>query len=384
MGLPDGSKAKVLGTLRWLHGYAWQQVSRRAPHSGPIHLIIALADHFEPSITVEPPQRLAAHDEQERRLEYWCRAYPRVMNAWRDSEGRSFRHTYFYPAEQYDKALIHRLTEHCADGWGEIEIQLHHGVEVPDISMNTRRLLLEFRDALAELGCLSRWDGEGSPRYAFVHGNFSLANSHGGRCCGVDNEMQILADTGCYADFTLPSAPHPSQVSKINSLYECGLPLHNRAPHRRGEDLRKGKTPKIFPLIIQGPLGLNFSRRINGWPVPCIENGALTLANPPTLYRLFLWRKAAIAVKGRPDWLFIKLHCHGMDPRDEPAMLGAPMHNFLKDLKEWAETNSRYGVHFVTAREMANIILAACDGREGDPGDYRDYRLRLITPARRA
>jgi len=29
---------------------------------------------------------------------------------------------------------------------------------------------------------------------------------------------------------------------------------------------------------------------------------------------------------------------------------------------------------------MVNIVLAACDGREGSPGDYRDYRLRLITP----
>jgi hypothetical protein len=34
-------------------------------------------------------------------------------------------------------------------------------------------------------------------------------------------------------------------------------------------------------------------------------------------------------------------------------------------------------LHFVTAREMANIALAACDGREGNPGDYRDYRYKL-------
>ena len=29
-------------------------------------------------------------------------------------------------------------------------------------------------------------------------------------------------------------------------------------------------------------------------------------------------------------------------------------------------------------REMANILLAACDGREGNPGDYRDYRFKRI------
>jgi hypothetical protein len=33
-------------------------------------------------------------------------------------------------------------------------------------------------------------------------------------------------------------------------------------------------------------------------------------------------------------------------------------------------------LHFVTAREMTNILLAACDGRDGNPGSYRDYRLK--------
>ena len=128
--------------------------------------------------------------------------------------------------------------------------------------------------------------------------------------------------------------------------------------------------------MIQGPLGLDFARRVSGWPVPSIENGALTTLCPPTMRRLGLWCGAGIAVAGRPDWIFIKLHCHGMDPRDEAAMLGAPLRRFLSELTAWAGAR----VHFVTAREMVNIVLAACDGLEGNPGGYRDYRLRLITP----
>jgi len=95
--------------------------------------------------------------------------------------------------------------------------------------------------------------------------------------------------------------------------------------------------------------------------------------------RLRLWRQAAISVQGCPSWVFIKLHCHGMDPRDTPALLGHPMQQFLKSL---TENSARDGhlVHFVTAREMTNILLAACDGREGNPGSFRDYRLRLLTP----
>jgi len=29
---------------------------------------------------------------------------------------------------------------------------------------------------------------------------------------------------------------------------------------------------------------------------------------------------------------------------------------------------------------MVNIILAACDGREGNPGEYRDYRFKRERP----
>jgi hypothetical protein len=193
--------------------------------------------------------------------------------------------------------------------------------------------------------------------------------------------MLLLAETGCYADFTLPSAPAPAQIAKINQLYECGTPLDKPAPHRRGLPLETGRAPRAVPLIIQGPLGLNFERRIGRWGLPRIENSALTTVNPPSLKRLALWRRAAITVRGRPDWIFIKLHCHGMDSRDEAAMLGTPLRHFLETVTEQSKRGGD-AVHFVTAREMVNIALAACDGRSGSPGAYLDYRLRLATPAR--
>jgi len=96
-----------------------------------------------------------------------------------------------------------------------------------------------------------------------------------------------------------------------------------------------------------------------------------------------IWRRAAVAVEGRPEWVFVKLHCHGMNPDDREAMLGGLMQDFLRALTQESRAEG-LGLHFVTAREMVNIILAACDGREGNPGDYRDYRLRLITPQRSA
>lgn len=377
--MPQRWRAKVQNGLAWLPGYLKQRLLRLRSHTGRVHLVIALADHFEPAVLPENPVARAELSEQERRLARWCLEYPRVVEDWRDSEGRPFVHTYFFPAEQYHPTLVDRLAEHCEAGWGEIEIHLHHGTRAPDSPENTRKALLEFRDALARHGCLSKMDRADAPRYAFVHGNFALANSaRGGRNCGVDSEMQILAETGCYADLTLPSAPNASQTTKINALYECFPALDRRGAHRFGRDLQCGQAPSVFPLIIQGPLMLDFGRRTRWWPLPAVENGALTTKVPATMRRLSLWRQAGIAVRGRPDWVFIKLHCHGMDPRDEEMMLGPLMRRFLRDLVEGARGRDEYSVHFVTAREMVNIALAACDGREGNPGDFRDYRLVLI------
>ena len=366
--------------LRWLPAFLWQRIARRRRRGAPLHLMIAVADHFEPSFVPDAPGTWAPVDEQERRVEHWCRTYPRAVIGWRDADGRPFRHTYFYPAEQYHKALVDRLAHHCRAGWGEIEMHLHHGIDVPGDAVSTRRTLLGFRDQLAARGCLSRLDGSGEPRYAFVHGNWALANVTGGYGCGLDGEMQILADTGCYADFTLPSAPDASQVAKINALYECTLPLGERAPHRRGRDLEVGRRPQVFPLIMQGPLALALARDGRGRPRPRVENGEISAKNAPTVERFQLWQRAGITVHGRADWVFVKLHCHGMDTRDEEAMAGPMVQRFLQEMTDAAAAgNAR--LHFVSAREMVNIALAACDGAEGDPGQYRDYRLRLLTAA---
>jgi hypothetical protein len=373
---------KTRGILPWVPAYCWQRLVRRGARSVPIHLIISLADHFEPSILPGAGGEHAERSIQEQRLERWCREYPKAVEDWPDDDGRPFRHTYFYPAEQYDAALIDCLAAHCRAGWGEVEIHLHHGIEGPDTPENTRRQLLEFRDALAMHGCLSRMNGSGSPRYAFVHGNFALANSRQGRYCGVDSEIEILADTGCYADFTLPSSPNPAQIAKINALYECNLPLSRKAAHRQGRNLRSGRSSPTLPLMIQGPLLLDFSRRSRHWPLPTVENGALTGNRPATMGRLKGWMKAGIRVEGRPDWLFIKLYCHGMDPRDDEAMMGASLRHFLRELKEESRNGHEYKIHYVTAREMANLVLAACDGCEGNPNDYRDYRLLLMSNRR--
>jgi hypothetical protein len=369
-------RKKIAYGRKVLAGGTWRALS--APVREPVHLMIAVADHFEPAIVPEDGQKRVPRPEQERRVEWWNREYPKAAGRWRDHDGRPLVHTYFYPAEQYDEGLLESIARHCHSGWGETEIHLHHGIPRPDTAENTRRLLSDFRDQLAfRHGCLAFEEGSGQPRYCFVHGNFSLANSAGGRACGVDSEMKVLAETGCYADFTLPTGVlHPAQTAKINSLYECALPLEQAAPHKKGTDLSAGRAPSIFPLIVQGPLLADFGRSRRSFR-PAFEAGAITQLNPMSLRRLALWKQARIHVEGRPDWLFIKLHCHSMDPTHKDAVVGSPFRKFLEQLVTGAEERKET-LHFVTTREMANIILAACDGKDGNPCEYRDYRFKLL------
>lgn len=377
MGKPGTLSQKLQWSLPWLTRYPfWRggEVLRRLSDKNPVqHLIFIVANHFEPAWSKSGVLDL---DTQLRRLEEWCEMARRIGNSARDVDGTPFRHTNFYPAEQYDPKLLDMLSELQRDGFGEVEIHLHHGVGQPDNAENLRKVLVEFRDILAnEHGCLSYEPGSDTPKYAFVHGNLALANSMGGRCCGVDSEMQILADTGCYADLTLPAAPEQSQVPRINAIYQCGHPLNQRAPHRSGPAVRVGAHPQE-PVILTGPLVFDWTRRRSGVPVPRIDAGVVAGNYPPTLDRLHSWRKASISVAGKPDWIFVKLSCHGFIPEDRDVTIGDPIRQFLETALEQADKTGAFKIHFATAREAFNFVHAAVDQQKGEPGAYRDYRLR--------
>lgn len=381
-----GLLTKLSWSLPWLARYPFWRAgaaARRAGEGGgPVHLIVVVANHFEPSWSERGG--LLPVDEQRRRLDRWCEVARATGEAVRDADGTPFRHTNFYPGEQYDAPILNTMAELQREGFGEVEIHLHHGVEAPDTEANLRRALVEFRDLLAEEHkCLSREAPGGQPKYAFVHGNLALANSSGGRFCGVDTEMRVLAETGCYADMTLPAAPLQPQVPRLNAVYECGHPLDEAVPHRSGPSLRVGRQPQL-PVIITGPLVFNWSRRVKGLPVPRLDDGALAANYPTDLARLERWASARVAVRGRPEWVFLKLYCHGFFTHDQSACIGEEARRFWSEALAESERTGRYRIHFASAREAFNISMAAVDGHAGDPHEYRDYRLRTVMSERGA
>lgn len=337
--------------------------------------MLCVCDHFEPLHDSD-------HEGALRRIDEWQSRWPSMVNEFTSvaADGVGPRHTFFYPVEQYHPELMDRLAEVCRDSGAEVELHLHHD---NDTAENLERSLIEGVDALAGHGFLCRDKGDGSTRYSFIHGNWALDDSDpAGRNCGVRGELGILRRTGCYADFTMPSAPHPTQTRIINSIYYARDGMDGKSHDSGllaacGDDTTGAlRDSEEHLLLAQGPLGLNWRWRKWG-VVPKVENAELTGVNPPTTQRLQLWADLAPSVAGRPDWLFVKLHTHGGIPQNYETLLGDPMRRYFEGLRNVSEQGLQ--VHFVSAREMVNMVHAAEDGCHGDPGDYRDYRFELRT-----
>jgi hypothetical protein len=347
-----------------------RQATKRRPvrQDRPVHLLMCLADHFEPELGNAPPEVRQA------RVERWLRDYPRLFGDFRDSDGRPPRHTFFYPLEAYESTHLDALADLCRQGFGEVEVHLHHD---NDRAEALREKLLNYKKLLSERHqLLSRDQQTGEIAYGFIHGDWALDNSRpDGRCCGVNNELAVLGETGCYADFTMPSAPdEPTQTRKINSIYYASGHPQRCKSHDWGVDVGMGPAPNQALLLIQGPLLLNWKRRKWGW-LPRLENGCIQGNQPPTMQRLELWLRAHVQVLSRPDWFFVKLHTHGCNVFNQPVLLGEPMIRFHQALAERSRQDVHFHVHYVTAREMFNLVKAAEAGWTGTVGDALNYRL---------
>jgi hypothetical protein len=353
---------------RWLPAYLRTLPRRRLPRSDEdIHVLLCFADHFEPKADG------ADHARGLCRVETWAREFPRRLGAFRDSDGRAPRYTFFFPIEEYEPDYLDLLAELCRAGHGEVELHLHHHDDTAD---NLWGQLLAFKEMLAQRhGLLARHRETGALAYGFIHGNWALCNAlPGGQCCGVNNELDILRETGCYADFTYPSAPNVAQPPIINSLYyACDRPGQPRS-HETGWHVGTRPQPPRSLLLVQGPLVLDWRHRKLGL-LPGTENGCLQASQPPDVARLPSWLRARVQVPGRPDWFFVKLHAHGAEEKAHEALLGAPMVRFHEDLARMAQENPRFHFHYVTAREVYNLIKAAEAGFTGSVREALDYLL---------
>lgn len=351
---------------RWLLPWLKDRISK--PDVPVTDVMISVCDHFEPFHHTDKAGAL-------RRLEQWHDKLPGILASGVDHDGQTPRHTFFYPVEQYDRDVIQSLTELCISSRNEVEIHLHHH---KDTAENFLASIEHGKADLRSHGLLGS-DASGAVVFGFIHGNWALDDSDpSGAGCGVRGELAMLKQAGCYADLTMPSAPHRTQAPIVNSMYYSKSTLkgcsHHRGTHLQvleGTEHSLREEPDHL-LLVQGPLMLDWTRR--KWGVlPRVENSDLGPANAPNIRRFHLWRNARISVKGAENWGFIKLHTHGAPEKNHPTVIGDARRRFHDELLELAAKEG-FRLHYVSAREMVNILHAAEEGHgEGDAGAWRDY-----------
>jgi hypothetical protein len=359
----------------WVGAWLADRVRKRAVRAfdGTRHLLFCICDHYEP---LHGQETTTAHHDvdgtaMERgilRVKRWREEYPKVLGRFRDVNGRPPRHSFFYPGEQYDPRLVEPIGELCAQGFGEVEVHLHHDA---DTRAGLEASLAETLGRLAAHGLVAEWRGRRA--WAFIHGNWCLANARrDGRFCGVDGEIALLHEMGCYADFTFPSAPDESQPGIVNAIYYPAGDVARRRAYEHGERVKVGTPRQNKVLFVEGPIALAF--RPHTTKVR-IESAGLDWADPPDWKRVKTWMDQRVGVEGRPDWVFVKVHTHGAPERNADVLLGGRMIELHEELARRCTPEKGWQLHYVTAREMYNVARAAMDGKSGSPAACFDHEV---------
>jgi len=334
------------------------------------HIMFLFVNHFEAPLG----ERMIG----DRRIAEWAIRYPVISSRHRDSDGVCPQHTWFYAAEKFD--IDHKqaakelriISDLCNRGFGEIEFHIHHQ---DDTSVSLKDKINRGVDTFNRFGALITNGNEFRKTFGFIHGGWALDNSiakNGKNCCGVNNELEILKAAGCYADFTFPAFSFSAQPRKINSIYYAVDDPVRPKSYDSGIDVEVGKRPSGDLMIIEGPLSISWKDWRNKF-YPKMEYGDICKEDPPSASRIDQWIRCNIHVKARPEWVFVKIYCHGCYDETMEVVLGEKMHDMFRYLESRYNDGAQYKLHYVTSREAYNIIKAAEDGKTGNPGEYRDY-----------
>lgn len=348
----------------WLPSYVVGALERRRLRRwrsrALTHVLFLVCDHYEPKHGVRSPEQARA------RLRAWHEGYQRLQEECFARHGLRPVHSWFYPPHHGCEHLA-PLAHMAFDGLGEVELHFHHENDTEEsLRAKLESALADFRRA----GLLLQ-SGEPPQRsFGFIHGDWALDNSAGGRYCGVNSELSLLQQLGCWGDLTMPSG-NECQTRKINSIYYAIDDPRRPKSHDWGADACAGVSSRAGLLIIQGPLALNL--RAPGYPR--IENASLTSHNWGRPDRIQAWLDCHVHVRGRPEWLFVKLHTHGAIESDFDALFGEKALAMHQTLAAELNDNRRYRLHYVTARQAYNVIKAAEAGLDGSPADFYDFHV---------
>ena len=337
-----------------------RQITQRAAH--PLERIwVTIADHYEPK------WRHVDLSTAQARVALWRAAWPEIARRCKpDSVGNAPRYTFFFPEEEYHPTLMEPLAEMVRDGIADVEVHLHHDGEG---RQNFVDRISSFCSVLySEHGLLRKRDGKLT--FGFIHGNWALDNSRpDGRCCGLSDEIRVLRDLGCYADFTMPSGDSPTQARLVNTIYYCNGDHDRPKSYDYGAPVTPGGSVEGDLLMIPGPLGMRWRDR---W-LPRLETGEVRNGNVATPYRVRRW--VDLAPRIGTD-TFIKLFTHGAQERNSSALLQDLLESTFNMLVD--EANRRgCALHFVSAWQMYLAVEALGQGCDPVGATYADQLVRF-------
>ncbi|RJQ23907.1 hypothetical protein C4565_10525 [Candidatus Parcubacteria bacterium] len=331
------------------------------------HIILAFVDHFEPG------NRHANLEQQIERVDAWTSCYPKLAGKHRDSDDIPPQHTFFFPPHYDNHDHLKKIVGLCSQGYGEVEMHLHHDRQGPwpETEDTLRQKIIDCIAAFSRYGIFCLPNGE--KKFAFIHGDWALANSLKNNAhCGVNDELTILQEAGCYADFTFPVC-NEAQPKHANVFFQALSSPHFPKGYNHTALIPKvGKKSPHGLLFIQGIIGLRWKSRKHRFK-PSIEQSNIDMSDLPTPGRIDYWVNKRIHIPGRPNWIFIKIHTHGAREEDRDVLLGHWADKMYTYLETAYNDRKRYFFHYVSAREMYNIACAAIDGKSENPHAYRDY-----------
>ena len=117
--------------------------------------------------------------------------------------------------------------------------------------------------------------------------------------CGVNDELTVLRNTGCYADFSLPTVPCISQSRKVNAIYYATDDPGQPKSFDTGVEVEVGGRQTGDLLIVPGPLSFNWQNRKWGL-FPKLENSELQGSNPPSASRVQNLDRSAYSCQWSP------------------------------------------------------------------------------------
>jgi len=125
-------------------------------------------------------------------------------------------------------------------------------------------------------------------------------------------------------------------------------------------------------MLIQGILGLRWRSRVHGYK-PSIETSNISRSDYLFPERIDYLVNNAVKIDGQPNWFFIKLHAHGCRETDFDSIFGGQADEAYIYLESKYNDEKNFVLHYVTAREMYNVIKAAEAGFRDWASEYRDF-----------